>query len=170
MTALRELHIENRLADGDRRLDLKIENVILAAPDIDLEVSSQRLAAEELKSTCKQLTVYLSQDDRAIAFARWLFFSSVGRLGGLRLDELTTAQREYLKSIDFLTLIDARVQTDFIGHAYFYRNPAVSSDLILLLRDGAEAGKDGRYLTQTDRDRGTNFWQIRAGYPRNGED
>ena len=168
MTALRELHIENRLATDDKRLDLKIANVILAAPDIDLEVSSQRLAAEQLGSTCKQLTVYLSQDDRAIAFARWLFFSSVGRLGGFRWDELNEREQEYLKSLDFLTLVDARVQTDFIGHAYFYRNPAVSSDLILLLRDGVEPGNGRRSLTQAHPD--TNFWEIRAGYPRNGED
>ncbi len=167
LTALRELHIENRLVPDDERLDLKIENVILAAPDIDLEVSSQRLAAEQLGSTAKRITVYLSQDDRAIAFARWLF-SSLTRLGGFQWSELTADERQYLRSLTFLTLVDARVETDFIGHAYFYSNPAVSSDLILLLRDGLEPGEGRRSLTQSNPD--TNFWEIHAGYPRNGKD
>ena len=92
----------------------------------------------------------------------------MGRLGGFRWDELSSRQQEQLKSLDFLTLVDARVQTDFIGHAYFYRNPAVSSDLVLLLRDGLKPGEGRRTLAQSNPD--TNFFEIRAGYPRNGDD
>ncbi len=49
----------------------------------------------------------------------------------------------------------------FIGHAYFYRHPAVSADLILLLRDQLEPGSPGRPLHK----RGENFWQITPDYP-----
>lgn len=163
MTALRELSIEDRSLTDDKRVK-KIQHVILAAPDMDLEVASQRLVPEKLKPICKRITVYLSQDDRAIALARWIF-ASVGRLGGLEWNKLSAKEQELLRSITFLTLIDARVKTDFIGHEYFYRNPAVSSDLILLLRGDHEAGKGGRQdLKRKHPD--TNFWEIHAGYPR----
>ena len=51
--------------------------------------------------------------------------------------------------------------TGLIGHAYFYRHPAVSSDLVLLLRYQLEPGSPGRPLHK----RGANFWQITKDYP-----
>ena len=61
-----------------------------------------------------------------------------------------------------LNLIDARVKTGFIGHGYFHSNPAVSSDLILILRDDLDPGvENGRPLKK----QATNFWEIHPGYP-----
>ena len=58
-------------------------------------------------------------------------------------------------------IIDARVSTGFVGHSYFYAHPAVSADLILLLRDNLEPGSPGRPL----RKHGANFWYITVDYP-----
>ena len=45
-SALRELYIETRAAGNDFRTVYRIKNVVLAAADLDLEVVTQRLAAE----------------------------------------------------------------------------------------------------------------------------
>jgi hypothetical protein len=74
---------------------------------------------------------------------------------------LTDEERHHIERVARTQIIDARVPTGLIGHAYFYRHPAVSADLILLLREQLEPGSPGRPL----RKRGTNFWQITKDYP-----
>jgi hypothetical protein len=44
---------------------------------------------------------------------------------------LTDEERQYLDQVARTQIIDARVPTGLIGHAYFYRHPAVSADLVL---------------------------------------
>jgi hypothetical protein len=73
----------------------------------------------------------------------------------------TDEERQHLERVARTQLIDAQVPAGFIGHAYFYRHPAVSADLILLLRDRLEPGSPGRPL----RKRGTHFWQLTPDYP-----
>jgi esterase/lipase superfamily enzyme len=133
---------------------------VLAAADLDLEVVTQRIAAEYMGMGVERTTVYVSQVDKAIGFSGFLFFS-LRRMGQLRPEDLTDEQRHHLERVARTQLIDARVPSGFIGHAYFYRHPAVSADLILLLRDQLEPGSPGRPL----RKRGTNFWQITPDYP-----
>ena len=74
---------------------------------------------------------------------------------------MTDEQRQHLERVARTQLIDARVPTGFLGHAYFYRHPAVSADLVLVLRDQLEPGSPGRPLHK----RGANFWQITPEYP-----
>jgi esterase/lipase superfamily enzyme len=90
-----------------------------------------------------------------------LLFASLRRIGQLRPEDLTDEQRQHLERVARTQLIDARVPTGFIDHAYFYRHPAVSADLVLLLRDHLDPGSPGRPL----RKRGANFWQITKDYP-----
>ena len=88
-------------------------------------------------------------------------FMSVRRMGQVRPEDLTDEQRQFLEQVARTQIIDARVPTGLIGHAYFYRHPAVSADLILLLRYQLEPGSPGRPLHK----RGANFWQITPDYP-----
>jgi esterase/lipase superfamily enzyme len=159
-SALRELYIETHASGKDFRTAYRIRNVVLAAADLDLEVVTQRVAAEYVGLGVERSTIYVSAVDRAIGFSGCLFVS-LRRLGQLRPEDLTDEQRHHLERMARTHLIDARVPTGFIGHAYFYRHPAVSADLILLLRDQLEPGSPGRPLRQ----RGTNFWQITPDYP-----
>jgi esterase/lipase superfamily enzyme len=108
----------------------------------------------------ERTTIYVSKVDKAIGFSGCLFVS-LRRIGQLRPEDLTDEQRQHLERVARTQLIDARVPTGFIGHAYFYRHPAVSADLILLLRDQLEPGSPGRPLHK----RGANFWQITPDYP-----
>ncbi len=159
-SALRELHSGFRAAGKDTRSELKIGNMILAAPDLDIEVMQQRIAAERLHLIPERLTVYISEHDRAIGIADWLFGSS-RRLGQLRGTDLTPSQRKALGTLAQLQLVDVKVKTDWLGHSYFYGSPAVSSDVILVLRDNRAPGAEhGRPLLR----RYDNFWEMRDDY------
>jgi esterase/lipase superfamily enzyme len=159
-SALRELYIETSAAGKDFRTVYRIKNVVLAAADLDLEVVTQRLAAEYMGLGTERTTLYVSDVDRAIGFSG-LLFASFRRIGQLRPEDLTDEQRQHIERVTRTQLIDARVPTGFLGHAYFYRHPAVSADLVLVLRDHLEPGSPGRPL----RKRGANFWQITPDYP-----
>ena len=159
-SALRELYIETRAAGKDFRTVYRIKNVVLASADLDMEVAMQRLAAEYAGLGTERTTLYVSPVDKALAFADLLFMGLL-RLGQVRPEDLTDDERQHLERIARTQIIDARVPTGFIGHAYFYRHPAVSSDLVLLLRYQLEPGSPGRPLHK----RGANFWQITPDYP-----
>ncbi|HOW72540.1 MAG TPA: alpha/beta hydrolase [Phycisphaerae bacterium] len=161
MTALRELHIEFAAAGRETRSELKLGNVILAAADLDWEVAQERIAAEHVTLVPERITVYVSQWDRAIRIADWIF-GSTQRLGQLRGSDLTPEECQALESLSQAQVIDVRVISNWTGHDYFHANPAVSSDIVLLLRDNRGAGaENGRPLFK----RLDNFWEIRDGYP-----
>jgi esterase/lipase superfamily enzyme len=159
-SALRELYIETRASGKDFRTVYRIKNVVLAAADLDLQVVSQRIAAEYVGLGVERTTLYVSPVDKAIGFSNLLFMSA-RRMGQVQPEDLTDEQRQFIEQVARTQLIDARVPTGFIGHAYFYRHPAVSSDLVLLLRYQLEPGSPGRPLHK----RGANFWQITPDYP-----
>jgi len=139
----------------------KVGNVVLAAADIDMQVASQRLVAEMAFIGAERVTIYISHQDKALNLATWLF-ESIGRLGELSLMIFTPDDMKTLETIDRIDFVDARVDTSFLGHAYFHSSPAVSSDLILLLRDNLSPGA-GRPLDCDKRT--TRYWSIRKNYP-----
>ena len=89
--------------------------------------------------------------------------ASIVRIGGLVNPHGAFAARRAGAAIVW-QIVDSRVSgTGFISHDYFHSNPAVSSDLILLLRyhrlPGAE---NGRPLGHEE----SGFWFINDSYPR----
>ncbi len=168
LNALRELQIQFRAKGLDTRRELKLGNVILAAPDIDWAVVQQRLRPDLVHIMPSRVTIYVSDTDKAIGLAQWLF-SSATRLGDLRGTALTTGQRQALTSgLGHFDFIDVKTGTKTShGHGYFTEDPAVLSDIILLLRDDRDPGAaSGRPL---DREEG-GFWEIRRGYPSQSAD
>ena len=160
-SALRELLIEIRAGDGDVQGTLKIGNLVLAAPDLDIEVLSQRITAERVAMVPQRLTIYISKEDKAIGLADWLY-GSIRRFGQLRLEDLNARQQEQLAIMEGLDVIDARVRKSGVGHGYFHSSPAVSSDLILIFRDDRDPGaENGRPLIL----KAPNFWVIQDDYP-----
>lgn len=160
-TALRELVIESGGPTRDAvRLD-RVANVVLLAPDLDAQVAGQRLVAEHIEQAVERTTIYVCSEDRAITLANWLF-EGVRRLGVLRASDFTEKQRAFLRTCHNVHFVDARVRAGFLSHGYFYRNPAVSSDLVILLRENCAPGTpDCRPL---DGD-GDPFWRVTEGYP-----
>lgn len=162
LTALREILIERGGRDYIPPEDRKLGNVIIAAPDLDLEVISQRVTAEEVPAKIDHLTVYMSKSDEAIGFSTWLFLSQkrVGRIAEEDLSEVQR-QRESVRGTGG-ALVSTNLKAGFIGHSYFYSHPAALSDLILLLRDNRGPGEaNGRPLFRLT----PRFWRLDDGYP-----
>jgi len=162
LEALRELHLFNEGAGIETQKALKLGNLILAAPDLDLEVATQRIFPEGLLAVPSRMTVYVSETDRAMRFTTWLF-GGLARFGRVTRGELTYPQQGTMDVAPSFDLINARIErVDWYGHSYFYQSPAVSSDVILILRDDLDPGKEnGRPLRQGP----PNYWFIDDDYP-----
>ena len=168
--AVRELTIAARAAGIDPRRKFKLHNIILAAPDLDLQVATQRIVGDNLSSSTNRLTIYTSPSDRAIGLASKLFASPRGRLGTFGVQDLSgVAQAALEYGTSNLTLVVFKgakgtraSQTDRLGHAYFRTAPTVASDVVLTLRDDLDPGTPGRPLKPI----GPHFWEVPAGYPR----
>ena len=163
-TAIKELMLEARGSGLDVRKELKLGNVVLAAPDLNLQTARQTLVAEGTIFVPERFTVYLSEGDRALKLSSW-FTDSVKRLGSLIFDDLNSRERAAIAGLPNMTFINADVESDITGHAYLWINPAASSDVILLLRDDREPGaENGRPLTPLME----NFWQLNDNYLKGG--
>ena len=79
-TALRELVIETRAAGKNPLKTLKIKNLILAAPDLDYGVVTQRLIAEKFGPAFGQITIYMNEEDSALGIAQTLMTVSYTHL------------------------------------------------------------------------------------------
>lgn len=160
-SAIRELALVAR-AEGETASDrLRDSHVVLAAPDLDLDVVSQRIVAEQIGREAKNITVYTSKEDKAIGLAE-LLFKSVARIGRLGVEDLQAEDLLAMEKIEGMSFIDLQENTGGTGHGYFHSNPAASSDLILLLRYGLAPGaENGRPLEFV----APGFWLIKPDYP-----
>jgi len=161
-SAVRERALVARARGKEVPDKLRSSHIILAAPDLDLDVVSQRVVAEQLGRETQNITIYTSQTDKAIGIAESMF-KSVKRIGRLDADDLTSRQLESVKYIDGISMVELQeVEQRKASHSYFHSDPAASSDLILTVRYGLEPGaENGRPLKPLE----ANFWQIEPGYP-----
>jgi len=166
-SALREVFLEIRSEGKDPEEELRIANVVLAAPDLDYEVVLQRVVAEFLEADVGQATIYTSPGDKAIRISEWLY-GSVARIGSMESDvvksKLTEKQMAAVRDNSSIEMIEFIGKSDLVGHGYFSSSTAVSSDLITLINTGAEAGSPERPLVQ----KGAIYWVIDDGYPQVG--
>ncbi|MEP1382202.1 MAG: alpha/beta hydrolase [Paraglaciecola sp.] len=157
-TTLRELVIENRAAGGNPRQDFRIENLILAAPDLDFGIIKQRLMAEQFGPAFGKITIYTSQEDSALGLSQWL--TNTISFGRLNTQDINLNEREIFKSTGNVSLIKVPKSKGLIGHDYFHSNPAVSSDLINLILHNAQPGSEKRPLINIE----NNFWLLNKDY------
>ncbi len=146
-SALRELLIESRAAGLDPRQRYRIGEVVLAAPDIDFDVMSQRFTSERFFLIAERVTIYASKKDQAIGLAGWLY-SSRERIGRLEPEDLDPYTRALLAEAKSVAIVNAQVKTGSLGHAYFHSSPAVSSDLLLTVGEHAAPGSAQRPLVE----------------------
>jgi esterase/lipase superfamily enzyme len=185
-TAVRELHAEIRAgmgksfvcdslgvqreaADGtdvpaDPRLPwmpLKLETLVLAAPDLDLEVISQRYMGENLLNCAKRTVIYSSSADQALGLSDWLF-NSRSRVGNFSRSDLCPQAIHMAEQMTELEPVTCTVSGGS-SHSYVMQHPAALSDLILLLRDGCKPGAgNGRPLKEPHK----AFWELDNDYMR----
>ena len=110
----------------------------------------------------EQMVLYVSPTDLFLRLASFVF-GSKDRLGQSHVGDKTPRRAELLRHLPDIQFIDARVAGSGRGsHFYFYSHPAVSSDLILLLRDNHGPGvKNGRPLASE----ADGLWRIDRDYP-----
>jgi len=169
--ALRELTIAARAAGFDPREKLKIHNLVLAAPDLDVQVATQRFMGDKLDFSVNRWTIYTSPADKAIGASAILYASPRGRVGTFDIEDLDDTIKlamDFGESVPSLAFINFSIasntvnsQLDRYGHSYFLNAPTVSSDLVLMLRDDLDPGDPGRPLEKID----LQFWRIPSGYP-----
>ena len=141
MTALRELHLEYRGRGVDTGDELKLANVVLAAPDLDLEVAVQRLRPDLVILAPKRFTMYVSKGDKAIGIAEWLF-SSVERLGQLRAEALTEGGEGGALTLQKIVKL---VNKTLKLHKGLGAPELSSSEVVDLINKGGGAGGKGRH-------------------------
>lgn len=165
-TGIRELIIETRAAGKNPLETLKLQNVVLAAPDINLDVAMQRTATEYFSAGMRRLTIYSSPNDKAIGVSEFLFG------GGLRIGQADFYHIDDLFKSRVSTTNQALVEYNGrshqgLGHDYFRTNPAVSSDLVLTVRYDRDPGvENGRPLKHN----GSIFWSIGDDYLASPQD
>jgi len=157
-TGLRELVIAERAAGKDPRKSLKIENLILAAPDLDFGVVSQRLISEKFGLAFNQITVYINKDDSALNISQYLMSGTrFGRIGSKDLTENEKKVFARVKNVNFINVEDV---SGLIGHAYFRENPGVLSDISTILRNSSLPDSKERPLENIS----GNFWLLKKNY------
>ncbi|MCP5086631.1 MAG: alpha/beta hydrolase [Rhodobacteraceae bacterium] len=158
-TALREIIIEESAAGRNPMRTLKIANLILAAPDLDFGVVTQRLIAERVGPSFGQLTVYTNPNDGTLGLAQML--SPGKRFGRLSPNDLNPRQQRMLGTVGNVNFINVEKVIGKRDHSYFRKNPDVLSDIARLIQTGAPPGTKARPLEHIS----GNFWGMHAGYP-----
>jgi esterase/lipase superfamily enzyme len=146
---------------------------VLLSPDIDVDVAAQRITGlisdPDLATVWPEgrlprmlegrLTIYASPEDRALLVSK-ILFRSRNRVGQLRPEDISPKAQIYFETLGRVDLVSYEGErTDFFGHSYFTSNPAVSSDLIEMIRYDKRLGQPGRQLIKT----GPVTWQFPDG-------
>ncbi|KAA1177226.1 alpha/beta fold hydrolase [Rhizobium tropici] len=115
LESLRQMAIRNGHLPG------KFHNVMLAAPDVDVDVFRQQIT--DMGKQHPQFTLFVSRDDKALAFSRRVW-GGVSRLGSIDPEQAPYKQEladSKIKVID-LTKIKAG---DSLNHGKFAESPEI---------------------------------------------
>lgn len=169
-SAIQQLGIEAYASRSSLSQQLKVKNVVLFAPDIDIDVASTKMFGVVSDPDARygpkknpngvfpqgdvHLTIYSSPDDKALGLSSFLFSSSM-RLGQQNLDQ-PGAKAFGEGAAGLVDFVEVNGTTDMFGHGYFLSNPAVSSDLVAMIRYGLKPGDPGRPLVEIKKP----FWRL----------
>lgn len=171
-TAASDLSVEAYIGETTLGNRFKIGNIVLIAPDIDVDVAAVKIfknvsdpdlpygktprpGVAVPRSPGFHITVYVSPEDKALATSGWLF-GSLARLGRFGASRLQPEQIEEIRELALFDVIQVKPTNCFICHNYFESDPRVSADLIALVRYGLKPNDPGRPLIEVARP----FWRI----------
>lgn len=157
-SGLRELVIETRASGKDPLKTLKIKNLILAAPDLDYGVVTQRLIAEQFGPAFGQLTIYINESDEALGISQ-LLMKGV-RFGKLSSGEQKERESRILENVKNVSFVNVKGVQSLVGHGYFSAHPGALSDIIKLIKTGAAPGTPERPLSHVV----NSFWELDRTY------
>lgn len=140
-----------QMAIRDGRIPPKIRNVLLASPDVDVDLF--REAVLDMGKSRPSFTLFVSQDDRALAISRRVW-------GTVRLGSIDPEQEPYRSELEktgitVLNLSGLRTG-DPLNHSRFARSPEV---VRIIGRELAE----GQTLTDSRIGIGDRIVQVTAG-------
>ena len=126
-----------------------LNELVLIAPDIDIDIFRQELP--QLKKLVRRITVYVSDNDKALKLSQEVHgYPRLGQAG----KDLTIF--EGVESIDISAISLRR----FSGHIYHLFNPEVIEDLIELLTTGTSAA--GRSRLEATEKEGLDYWLLQS--------
>jgi esterase/lipase superfamily enzyme len=157
-TAMRELLIESRAAGRSPKEEFKIDNLIMAAPDLDFGVVEQRLVAEKFGAAFGRITIYTSEKDGALKISQLLMKGT--RFGRIRAEDLSNADVDIFANLKNVNFINVEDPDGFVAHSYFRKDPAVLSDIVTLIRGGGAPNGPDRPLIPMR----FNFWRLPEDY------
>ncbi|WP_286079907.1 alpha/beta hydrolase [Agrobacterium sp. MS2] len=107
------------VAMREKMIPAKVKNVVLASPDIDVDVFRRQLI--EMGQERPQFTIFASTKDRALEVSRWIS-GGVNRVGGIDAAPYASV----LKQLG-ITVIDTStaVSKDALGHNAFADSPEI---------------------------------------------
>ncbi len=122
-----------QMAIRQGRIDPKISNVILAAPDLDVDVFAQQYRS--FADTAPHFTLFVSRDDRALTLSKHIS-GNVDRLG--HIDPTTEPYRSQLEMAGISVLDLTKLKSgDPLNHGKFAESPEV----VRLIGDRLIAGQ-----------------------------
>ncbi|WP_170428512.1 alpha/beta hydrolase [Ruegeria arenilitoris] len=128
----------------DPRKVFRVENLVLAAPDLDFGVVSQRLITEQFGPAIRAITIYTNRRDRALGLSQSPMAGV--RFGRLEGEEVGQTESEIFANVRNVHFIDVKGASDLFGHTYNRDNPAVPSDIALLIVTGASRHGAGQKM------------------------
>jgi esterase/lipase superfamily enzyme len=137
------------------RVHPKIANVMLAAPDVDVDVFYTQIAA--LGDKRPAMTLFVSQDDRALQFSRRLW-GDVARLGSINPEEQPHKDEIARSKITVVDLTKLK-SGDPLAHGKFAQSPDVVRYIGARLASGQTVTEQnstlGEQLVQTGSELGS---------------
>lgn len=115
LESLRQMAIRNG------RLPEKFKNVMLAAPDVDVDVFRQQIA--DMGKQHPQFTLFVSRDDKALAFSRRVW-GDVSRLGAI--DPEQAPYKKELEDNKIMVIDLTKIKSgDSMNHGKFAESPEI---------------------------------------------
>lgn len=126
LEALRQMAIRNG------RLPAKFENVMLASPDVDVDVFRQQIA--DMGKQHPKFTLFVSRDDRALAVSRRVW-GDVARLGAIDPEQAPFKKELADSQITVIDLTKVKAG-DRLNHGKFAESPEVVQLIGARISDG----------------------------------
>src|SRR3954469_6622667 len=130
-----------QMAIRDGRVTPKIHNVLLAAPDVDVDLAREAIVDMGPRANRPSFTLFVSQDDRALAMSRRVW-GSEARLGAINPDQEPYRTQLEQASVTILDLTKLKAG-DLSHHGKFAESPEIVQLLGKRLSDG-QAVTDSR--------------------------
>jgi len=144
---------------------IEIEDVILTAPDVSQEAFDNQFK-QEIASLTRNLTVYVSSNDRALVMSRLVNLGDSRRgestLSADMLDEAAAVVDLLDPDSELVTLVDVTpVNRTRNFHNFSLETPEFFDDLYLRLINKQTPHSRGLYHLQTPK--GANYWVLTPG-------